>query len=272
MQTIVKVILFLLALTLSACKQEPEFPPAKAWYFEVFEENRDTFPEELAHVDLAGAPPPFTFDDDKLLVHPDYENTTDPEILKEIRLTLGDRSKPMSQCHVFLVHEIYYAGVGRESQSLHYYAYPDFPATVSFPSPPIPEDGTLSFDPNEAPFVEAVESMRVFVPGTELRITEQEGEIHAGLEGNVALILPGQDRLLLKGSLTANVVEMPTTGEDFIFDESFGVTEEEKADLIVDPVIPYGSVTFETELTLTFYGKIPVVSMITEPEDQEDEL
>lgn len=254
------LVLLALVTCLTSCKEAPpRTPPSQAWMLELLEENTDTFAEALAHVDLLASSPPFVWKEGYIAVNPDIAQETDPARLAAAGLTLGDPTVPAGLCSVFVVHDIYYNGTGRNGQTVHYYAFPDFVAGGAFPKVPVTDGQSLTVGPSDRPFIQALEALRIFPSKTQL-------DIDRGDNNNVAISWGGIERILEEGteavlhnaSTTIAVTDGGTTGDDYIFDESFAIEEHEESTLVVDPPIDYGEITFETDLTIALLGSGPI--------------
>ncbi|MCG3179813.1 MAG: hypothetical protein BIFFINMI_02159 [Phycisphaerae bacterium] len=244
-------------------------PPVQV--VQIVERNGDTFPGPLVEYDDAApegdepAPPhcPFQVVAGRLVIgrdRPGDDPATD-------ELVLSDPDTPLSACKLVVLHTIVYEGKGRTGQADRYYGFAGATGRLPLPRPPAGEKWEHDPSADDAPFTEAVRSVRLFPADGEAivleaaadgKLTVTLGAWKKELAAGASADADAQTRDLAVGELP--VAAASVTDDDDLFNETPRPVGGAEA---LAPGTDHGRITFTTRLTVTNLGLLPAARPAT---------
>lgn len=216
----------------------------KALCVELTEINHDTFQNQLFMEEPGIQRWPFYLRDGKIVVDKGVaQSIKDGKNVEEYRLFVDKKEIDIEkEAKLFVIHNIVYDGVGRETSFADYYIFSKFPAKIPFPVSDW-SSGKVHLTLDDS--IGSMLNIRLF-QGSDLLLSEApQNAIEAAYAGTKATISADQEQLLTK-----NTKPFAITQEAFVPVPKGPITEN---DIKVETV-EYGTIEFSTELKAKNHG------------------
>ncbi|MBB65234.1 MAG: hypothetical protein CMO81_09235 [Waddliaceae bacterium] len=226
---------------------------------ELTERHLDSFELHLTMNQASDGYMPFIIENQRVYLRKDLLNETDPAVLLESGLTLGNPNIPLSQCKVLIKYTKRFEGVGRSFSERWFYAFSSLPATIHLPGSLW--DDAESFEVYRSPGspLLAIEKIRLFGEINRLKFCEvDEGDsLHLTCGHRHLLIHPNSQTILQKTTKNLAVHIHGITLSDVELDPSFMSIQSELPQTLL-PDVHLDDLQFSSKLNLRYHGRVPI--------------